>query len=148
MVSPSSAYRAALSEVRMDVKWLDDALALLEEGNMTRAAARRNITRPAFSRRIRSFEDWLGTSILERGTNRVEISAALIPNEADIRVFAGRIRELRTKIAHFESSSSTISIASQHAAVFATFPDIALRAKHYFPAQNFRLRAGNLGDCV
>jgi LysR family transcriptional regulator, hypochlorite-specific transcription factor HypT len=134
--------------VRMDVKWLDDVLVLLEEGNMTRAAARRNITQPAFSRRIRSFEDWLGIEILERGTNRVEISAALISNEAEIRALVGRIRELRTKIAHFEPSSSTISIASQHAAVFSTFPDMALRAKHYFPAQKFRLRAGNLGDCV
>ena len=45
----------------MDLDWLDDVLVLLEEGNMTRAARRRNITQPAFSRRIRGFEDWLGT---------------------------------------------------------------------------------------
>ena len=32
----------------MDMNWLDDVLILLEEGNMTRAAARRNITQPAF----------------------------------------------------------------------------------------------------
>ena len=41
----------------MDMQWLDDVLVLLEEGNMTRAAARRNISQPAFSRRIRGFED-------------------------------------------------------------------------------------------
>ena len=40
----------------MDLRWLDDVLILLEEKNMTRAAARRNITQPAFSRRIRGFE--------------------------------------------------------------------------------------------
>jgi hypothetical protein len=35
---------------RMDMHWLDDVLVLLEEGNMTRAAMRRNVTQPAFSR--------------------------------------------------------------------------------------------------
>jgi len=132
----------------MDVKWLDDVLVLLEEGNMTRAAARRNITQPAFSRRIRSFEDWLGITVLDRGTNRIEISSALASNEVEIRALVSRIQDLRTKIVHFEPSSSTVAIAAQHAAVFSTFPDMALRAKHFLPALKFRLRAGNLGDCV
>ena len=42
----------------MDLTLFDDVLLLLEEGNMSRAARRRNVTQPAFSRRIRSFEDW------------------------------------------------------------------------------------------
>ena len=44
----------------MDTRWLEDVLALLEEGTLNRAAARRNVTQPAFSRRIRAFEDWIG----------------------------------------------------------------------------------------
>ena len=43
----------------MDMNWLDDVLILLEEGNMTRAAARRNITQPAFSRRIEALKTGL-----------------------------------------------------------------------------------------
>jgi DNA-binding transcriptional LysR family regulator len=132
----------------MDMQWLDDVLVLLEEGNLTRAAARRNITQPAFSRRIRSFEDWLGVTVLERGTNRVEISSALVTNESEIRSLVSRIRDLRTKIVHFDPGSSTISIAAQHAPIVSTFPDMALRAKHYRPALKIRLRAGNLRDCV
>jgi len=132
----------------MDMQWLDDVLVLLEEGNLTRAAARRNITQPAFSRRIRSFEDWLGVTVLERGTNRVEISSALVSNEAEIRALVNRIRDLRTRIVHFEPASSTISIAAQHAPIVSTLPDMALRAKHHFPALKIRIRAGNLRDCV
>ena len=64
----------------MDMHWLDDVLVLLEEGNMTRAAMRRNVTQPAFSRRIRSFEDWLGVKVLDRGKNRIDISPALAGN--------------------------------------------------------------------
>ena len=33
-----------LHDAHMDMQWLDDVLVLLEEGNMTRAAARRKIT--------------------------------------------------------------------------------------------------------
>ncbi|PUB11809.1 LysR family transcriptional regulator [Yoonia sediminilitoris] len=132
----------------MDLQWLDDVLFLLEERNLTRAAARRHITQPAFSRRIRSFEDWLGVDVLERGTNRVEISRALISNEAEIRALVARIRDLRGKITHFDPISSTVSIAAQHAPVFSTFPDMALRAKQHFPGLRFRLRAANLPDCV
>lgn len=132
----------------MDMQWLDDVLVLLEEGNMTRAAARRHITQPAFSRRIRSFEDWLGSTVLERGTNRVDIGPALRANEAEIRALVSRLRDLRTKIVHFDPGNSTVSIAAQHAQVFSTFPDLALRARQHLPALKFRLRAGNHRDCV
>ena len=132
----------------MDMQWLDDVLILLEERNLTRAAARRNITQPAFSRRIRSFEDWLGVDVLERETNRVRLSPALMSSEAEIRALANRLRDLRTKIAHHDPQSSSISIAAQHTPVFSTFPDMALRAKTRFPALKVRLRAGNLRDCV
>lgn len=132
----------------MDMQWFDDVLVLLEEGNMTRAAARRNITQPAFSRRIRSFEDWLGVTVLDRGSNRIDISPALVSNETEIRALVARIKELRGKIAHFDPVSATLSIAAQHAPVFSTFPDMALRAKHHFPSLKFRLRAANLRDCV
>lgn len=132
----------------MDLRWLNDVLVLLEEQNMTRAAARQNITQPAFSRRIRSFEDWLGTSVVDRGTNRIGISPALQANEAEIRALTERIHELRSRISTFDPASSTVTIAAQHAPIHSTFPDMAVLAKRRFPALKFRLRAGNQRDCV
>ncbi len=132
----------------MQFQWLDDVLVLLEEGNMSRAAVRRNITQPAFSRRIQGFEEWLGVTVLDRKKNSIEISDALISNEDEIRALMTRLRELRTKIAHYEKSQMTVTLAAQHAPICATFPDMALRAKREFPGLQFRLRAGNLNDCV
>ena len=132
----------------MDLDWLDDVLVLLEEGNMTRAARRRNITQPAFSRRIRGFEDWLGTDILDRGSNSVAISPALSTNEAEIRALIARIRDLRSRISRFDPDGQTVTIAAQHAPIFSTFPDMALHARRALPAITFRLRAANLSDCV
>jgi len=132
----------------MDLRWLDDVLVLLEEGNLTRAAKRRNVTQPAFSRRIRAFEEWLGTPIIERQTNRIQASAGLTANETEIRALASRLRELRTKVATYEPTTSTVTLAAQHAPIQSVFPDLALRARSVFPQLNFRLRAGNLNACV
>ncbi len=132
----------------MHLQWLDDVLVLLEEGNLSRAAARRNITQPAFSRRIRGFEDWLGVDVLDRRTNRVEISEALLSNEGEIRALIARLRELRTRIGHFEATQTTLAIAAQHAVTCSTFPDMALRVRSQLPGIQFRIRAGNLNDCV
>jgi len=128
--------------------WFDDVLALLEERNMTRAAARRNITQPAFSRRIRSFEEWLGIDVLDRKSNRVEISPALASNEAEIRAMIARINDLRTKIAQHDPAVSRVTVAATHASVVSAFPDMALRARATFKGLRFRLRTANLNDCV
>ncbi|MEM6276413.1 MAG: LysR family transcriptional regulator, partial [Pseudomonadota bacterium] len=132
----------------MDMNWLEDVLVLLEEGNMTRAAARRNITQPAFSRRLRSFEDWIGKPILDRRSNRVEIGPALTTNEAEIRALVARLREMRTNLANYESGRTAITVAAQHAAACSSFPDMTLRANASFPGLRIRLRPGNLDDCA
>lgn len=132
----------------MDLNWLDDVLVLLEEGNMTRAAERRNITQPAFSRRIRSFEDWLGRPILNRQANRIEISTSLTSNEAEIRALVARIREMRTNLANYKEDQAALTIAAQHAPICSSFPDMALRARQAFPNLRIRLRAGNLDECI
>ena len=60
----------------MDVSWLQDFLALAETGNFSRAAARRNITQPAFSRRIRLLEDWVGAPLVDRSTHQAALTPA------------------------------------------------------------------------
>lgn len=132
----------------MDLQWLDDVLVLLEERNMTRAALRRNITQPAFSRRIRSFENWIGEAMLDRETNRIKINPALSAHEAEIRALTARIRELRSTIANHNPESVTITITAQHAPIHSKFPDLAIEAKRHFPSVRFRLRAGNQRDCI
>ena len=47
----------------MDIKWLEDLIALGQTGSLSRAAALRHVTQPAFGRRIRAFEDWAGIDI-------------------------------------------------------------------------------------
>jgi DNA-binding transcriptional LysR family regulator len=60
----------------MDTRLLEDLAALAETGSLTRAAAARHVTHPAFGRRIRQLEAWAGTALLERGRTPLTLTAA------------------------------------------------------------------------
>lgn len=59
----------------MDVRWLQDFLTVAETGNFTRAAAIRNASQAAFSRRIQSLEAWLGVALIDRGVFPTQLTA-------------------------------------------------------------------------
>lgn len=132
----------------MDLGLFDDVLILLEEGNLSRAARRRNITQPAFSRRIQSFEDWLGRRIVRRTANRVEIEPALTENTAELQALVRHVQALRRRIAEHEIGRSTVTIAAQHSLIVSTFPDFAASVRGIFQHVNFRIRAANHNDCI
>lgn len=58
----------------MDINWLRDFVCLGRTLNFTRAAEERNITQSAFSRRIKSLENWLGEPLIDRATYPVRLS--------------------------------------------------------------------------
>jgi len=60
----------------MDINWLRDFACLGRTLNFSRAAEERNITQPAFSRRIKSLENWLGVPLIKRSTYPVQLSEA------------------------------------------------------------------------
>lgn len=56
----------------MQLKWVEDFIALARERSFTRAAEQRHVTHPAFGRRIRALEAWAGTALVERGSQEAE----------------------------------------------------------------------------
>lgn len=50
----------------MQFKWLEDLLCLAQTGSLTRAADSRHVTHPAFGRRIRALESWVGVPLIDR----------------------------------------------------------------------------------
>lgn len=60
----------------MQLKWLEDFAALAQARNFSRAAELRNVTHPAFGRRIKALEAWAGTPLIERGSSPVTLTAA------------------------------------------------------------------------
>ena len=58
----------------MEVKWLEDFLSLAATRSFSRSAEERRVTQPAFSRRIRSLEVWLGAVLLDRSTYPITLT--------------------------------------------------------------------------
>ena len=50
----------------MDLKWIEDFLYLSQYGSFAKAAKARNVTQPAFGRRIKLLEEWLGADLVNR----------------------------------------------------------------------------------
>jgi DNA-binding transcriptional LysR family regulator len=60
----------------MDSTWLLDFVELAKSGSFSKAAEARNVTQPAFSRRIRLLEDWVGATLIDRGSHPVALTEA------------------------------------------------------------------------
>ena len=60
----------------MQLKWLEDFVALAETLSFSRAAELRHVTHPAFGRRIQALEGWTGMALVERGASPVRLTAA------------------------------------------------------------------------
>lgn len=132
----------------MDLKLLEDALVLLEEGNLSKAAERRHVTQPAFSRRIRALEDWVGRPLLERRANRVELLSSLVANGDEIRALTVRLEQLRQRIASGRPHEHRVVLATQHALSARVFSQVLAAFQPRLPDLSWRLRTLNREDCV
>ena len=108
----------------MNLSWLDDFLALAATGNFSRAAEERHMTQPAFSRRIRALEKWLGTELFDRSSQPARLTAAG-------EWFRGTAEELLARVARApgearavaDARSATLRFAATHALSFTFLPD-------------------------
>jgi DNA-binding transcriptional LysR family regulator len=132
----------------MNIKLLKDALALIECGNLSKAAERRNVTQPAFSRRIRGLEDWVGAPLLKRGKNQVELTRELLEAEPEIRTIIARAEKLRQRLASREGHALPVVLATQHALAADVFPSTFASLTDRRPEISWRLRTLNREDCV
>lgn len=131
----------------MDVRWLDDLIALAEAGSLTQAAVLRNVTQPAFTRRIQQIEQWLGVQVIDRSVRPARISPAILRKIEDIRAITGEFRQLRRDVLDWESSQRRVSIASQHSLSAGLLPRFIARLQAAKPGVSIRLRSANRDDC-
>jgi LysR family transcriptional regulator, hypochlorite-specific transcription factor HypT len=112
-----------VGRITVDLDWLKDFLALADEANFSRAAEARHVSQPAFSRRIRALEDWMGTPLFERSAQ----GATLTPAGAHFRPLAEELmrtlrRAQRETRAVGTRETASLSIAATHALSFTFFP--------------------------
>lgn len=107
----------------LDLDWLEDFLALAETGNFSRAAEARAIAQPAFSRHIKSLEEWVGVELVDRSAHSAGLTAAgkrFQPLLVDL-LAALEAARIKARAAHDEEAA-TLRIASTHVLSLQFFP--------------------------
>jgi LysR family transcriptional regulator, hypochlorite-specific transcription factor HypT len=107
----------------MNLSWLEDFLALAGTGNFSRAAALRHMTQPAFSRRIRALEEWLGVVLVDRRTHPATLTEAGEWFRTAAQEILGRVARVPDEArAVADGSSATLRFAATHSLSFTFLP--------------------------
>lgn len=107
----------------MNLSWLDDFLALAATGNFSRAADERHMSQPAFSRRIRALEEWLGVELFDRSTQPAKLTETgqwFRSVAQDMLARVARVPGEACAVA--DANSATLRLAATHALSFTFLP--------------------------
>lgn len=131
----------------MELAWLEDFLALASSLNFSRAAEARHITQPAFSRRIKALEAWLGADLFVRSRHGVALTPAGVRcrDQADTLVRA--IQQLRREALDAAGHGSSLTIAATHALSFTFFPQWIRNTPEVLSLGNLSLISDTLQAC-
>jgi DNA-binding transcriptional LysR family regulator len=133
----------------MDFAWLEDFIALADCGHFSRAAERRNVSQPAFSRRVRMLEEWVGAPLFNRDTHRVELTPAGVefkPIAEDVVRRVVSARDLVREVAGV--SASRLRFACTNVLSLTFFPDWLQHIEGDAPlGASISLVTDNMVDC-
>lgn len=133
----------------MELKWLEDFLSLVDTRNFTRSAELRFTTQPAFSRRIRSLEEWIGTPLIERATQPVSLTAAGQKFRPAAEEMLRRLYQAREDIRLLDhAAANTISFTATHSVSLNFFPRWIRRMEEHKGVLFTRLDSNQVEDCV
>ena len=132
----------------MNLIWLEDFLALAASGNFSRAAEERASSQPAFSRRIRGLEEWIGVELVDRSSQPAKLTEAG-------EWFRGVGEDLLARVARLpgearritEADAQTLRIASTHALSFTFLPQWLRRLEATAPLGQVQLMSDVLARC-
>ncbi|MDO8774623.1 MAG: LysR substrate-binding domain-containing protein [Burkholderiaceae bacterium] len=107
----------------LDLEWLEDFLALADSGNFSRAAQARAIAQPAFSRHIKSLEEWVGVDLFDRSAQPVVLTEAGKRFHPTVDELLQRleISRLKARAAH-EQEAMSLRFAATHVLSLSFFP--------------------------
>src|SRR5258708_3930603 len=132
----------------MELIWFEDYLALAETLNFSRAAEARHVTQPAFSRRIRALEEWIGADLFARTTHGVALTPAGWHFHNQAEVLTRALHQLRRDILEVSGRGDRLlSIAATHALSFTFFPKWVRGNEKVLALGNLNLISDSMQAC-
>ena len=136
------------AQTRMNLSWLDDFLALADSGNFSRAAEQRHMTQPAFSRRIRALEEWLGVALFDRSTHPATLTDTgqwFVAVAREILSRVARVPDEARAVA--DASSATLRFAATHALSLTFLPGWLRQIEAHTPMGAIQLMSDVAANC-
>ncbi|WP_370600315.1 LysR substrate-binding domain-containing protein [Pseudomonas sp. QE6] len=135
--------------MNLETKWLEDFSTLAATRSFSQAAEKRFVTQPAFSRRIRSLEDALGLTLVNRQRTPIELTEAgqlfLVTARAVVEQLGQVVRHLH----HLEGGQGEVlQFAAAHSLALGFFPSWIARLRSEGLNIASRLVATNVGEAV
>lgn len=131
----------------MRLEWIEDLLAIVRAGSLNRAAERRFLTQPAFSRRIKSIEEYVGVELLDRTHKPAQLRPAILDQQSRLEGLAVELHDLVDVLRQNErQAANRIVIACQHAITASVAPGLVKRIDQDADIR-VRLRSENRAEC-
>ncbi|MES2820202.1 MAG: LysR substrate-binding domain-containing protein [Pseudomonadota bacterium] len=135
--------------MNLEMKWLEDFSVLAATRSFSQAALRRHVTQPAFSRRIRSLEQVLGLTLVNRAHTPVELTEAgqlfLVTARSVLEQLGDVVRHLH----QLEGQQvEVLQFAAAHSLALGFFPPWFAHLRRQGLPIASRLVATNVGEAV
>ena len=134
----------------MDITHFNDLDRLSRTGNFSQAAELGNISQPAFSRRIKALEAWVGVTLVDRSRQPVKLTPAGSQMlEAGLQSLA-RIEQERSQILEAQSLPDRyiVTFGAQHSIGWRFYPNWLHAFEEAYGPILSRLRADDLPNCL
>jgi DNA-binding transcriptional LysR family regulator len=133
----------------MEVKWLEDFLSLVETRSFSRSAEQRHVTQPAFSRRIRALEAWLGADLIDRTSYPTKLTPAGETFHSHAVALLAATNAARAQLrGELPLGQDTVRFALPHTLALTFFPKWLATIEAGFGAVPSKLAATNVHDAV
>lgn len=134
--------------MNLETKWLEDFVALANTRSFSSSARQRHVTQPAFSRRIRSLEQAVGVTLVDRSTTPVGLTP-----EGQLFLVTARnlVEQLNESLGHLRGlaiANEALDIVAAHSLALAFYPKWISRLQKGVGELPTRLVAMNVGDAI
>jgi DNA-binding transcriptional LysR family regulator len=135
--------------MNLETKWLEDFVALAATRSFSQAAQKRFVTQPAFSRRIRSLENMLGLTLVNRTCTPVELTESGQLFLVTARSMVDQLGEVVRHLHNVEGQQGEVlQISAAHSLTLGFFPEWIARLRREGLPLSTRLVATNVGEAV
>ncbi|WP_055326081.1 LysR substrate-binding domain-containing protein [Ralstonia solanacearum] len=133
----------------MQLKWIEDLLAIEQTRSFSRASELRFVTQSALSRRVKSLEEWVGVELVDRGTYPIELTSAGKRFCEQSKESVEALSDLRSQLRlEAKMPGRSIQIAAGHTLSLTFLPKWLKQFHQRTGDFNARVVAANVHDAV